>query len=194
MTNEEIKAIGYFLSSYESDLNYIRNFQRFKFGRITIPDYASENNRRYFPKFLSEFRIARNRIQGADTEILELTHDWIHGNNPNDVDGFALNLYVNDMTHGLATSFASKVLMLNNPCSIFPIDGNVRKKLGLNNNSYSEYIELLTTYRENYNREINNCLSYVTPLAIRIENDFGDIPYKHRIRKCRLIDKLLWSI
>ena len=39
MTNEHIQALGNLLEYYYSDLNYIRNFHRYKAGKINPSDY-----------------------------------------------------------------------------------------------------------------------------------------------------------
>jgi hypothetical protein len=92
------------------------------------------------------------------------------------------------------TSLASKILFLNDPWIIHPMDRLVRNSLKQKTNSYSDYELLLKQYKSNKVQEIDDCLKIVVPLAIIIEKDFNkvlkDLPI---IRYNRLVDKMLWT-
>jgi hypothetical protein len=47
----EVKAIGYFLAAYETDLIFIRNFQRFKKKEILAHNYVLKENGTFYNFF-----------------------------------------------------------------------------------------------------------------------------------------------
>ena len=57
--NKRIKSIGNFLSTYYSDLNYVRQFQDFKNERLTSTEYLKKSTGTFY-QFLIEFRVMRN--------------------------------------------------------------------------------------------------------------------------------------
>lgn len=194
MTDNEIRAIGFVFSFYKSDLLYIKNFQLYKKGIVSLKDYIMEDRRHCFQNYLAEFRIARCRKVGEDARILKVTSEWINSSKANDVNGFADKLLSKGLTHGRAVSFASKILMLNNPHKIFPIDGNVRDRLGVSENDYTEYYDKLCKYKRENEKRIKKCLRFVSSYTARIETQFPEIKQVEKIRENRMIDKLLWSV
>jgi len=131
ITKEHVEAIGNFLSTYYTDLKYIYNFQQFKHDTISVEEFLQKDTGSFY-SFLIEFRIIRNITQGSAKELLNETNSWVNGNHADDVDGFAKKLSRTHFTSGRTlTSLASKVLFLNNPWDIIPIDARARKALSV---------------------------------------------------------------
>jgi hypothetical protein len=129
MKDEEIKAIGEFLRNYQTDLEYIVKFRRFMNGEISSKNYTSKEQGSFY-RFLIEFRIARCIPQGSTEELLMLIKKWCSGQRSDDIDAFAQHLKINGISRGATlNSLASKVLFLNNPYSIIPMDTLARKTL-----------------------------------------------------------------
>lgn len=195
MKTTQIKAIGAFFMYYQEDLEYISKFQTFKKGGISISDYLKKEPRSFY-SFLIEFKVIRNIIKGSTGRLLNETNDFINSTHPNNVDLFAKKLAKTGLTRGsITTSLASKILFLNNPWMIFPMDKRARQALHQNENNYSYFQTNLEKFRVNYRDSIEFCLTYIEPLACLIEEVFlNDIPDMKKIRVNRMIDKLLWTI
>lgn len=194
MTTQHIQAIGNFLQYYHSDLFYIKNFQDYKNSKISSEEYVKKNTGTFY-SFLTEFRVARNFTKGCADKLLKETLIWISSHNADNVDLFAELLSKSDLTRGnITTSLASKILFLNNPWKILPMDTLTRKALHQMDNKYSTYLINLEKYRNNYKSTIDKCLSHTNELAKVAEQDFvGKIINLHILRENRIIDKLLWS-
>jgi hypothetical protein len=194
MTNEQIKAIGNFLQYYYTDLLYIKKFQDFKENKISLTDYVKKDIGTFY-SFLIEFRIVRNFRQGASDKLLAETHKWISSQKSDNVDQFAEMLSKTNLTRGsTTTSLASKVLFLNNPWNILPMDTQTRKVFKQTENSYSIYTTHLQKYRNTNKTIIDKCLVLTKPMTSFVEKDFQN-HFKDLdiIRENRIIDKLLWS-
>jgi hypothetical protein len=194
MTNEQIQAIGNFLQYYYTDLNYIRKFQDFKANKISAIDYVRKDTGTFY-SFLIEFRVVRNFSKGATDRLLEETVKWINSKNADNVDLFANRLSNSNLTRGSrTTSLASKILFLNNPWAILPLDKNTRGAFKQNENNYSLYTTNLEMYRKRNKTTIGNCLLHVKTLTTFIEREYQDkLKELDIIRENRMIDKLLWS-
>lgn len=200
MEKEQIQAIGNFLAYYYTDLNYIKNFQDCKNGTLHPTAYVQKGKGTFY-SFLTEYGIKRNISNISDKDdaaykLLKETLNWVKGNHANDVDRFTKKL--KDKTFltrkDTSTVLVSKILFLNNPWEIIPMDGSTRKALEVKVNTYSIYKEKLVNFlqtEENINI-IKKCLIFVEPLAKVIENDFlGKVENLNKIRENRMIDKLL---
>lgn len=194
MKKEHIQAIGNFLMYYYEDLNYIKLFQDFKENRISLKDYGIKNKGTFY-SFLIEFKIIRNFEKGATEQLLLETRKYIESSIEDNVDLFAEELAKTSLTRGnKAISAASKILFLNNPWDIIPMDKLTRKALKQNDNKYSIYKANLDHYRKANKGVIEECLFYVNPWATTLENEFVDrINDLNIIRENRMIDKLLWT-
>lgn len=194
METKQIKAIGNFLSTYQSDLTYIANFHLYKNGELETNEFIRKNSASFYD-FLIEFNVTRNFEQGKAGELLKLTSEWINGVMSNDVDGFAFFLKSKSLTKGKTlTSLASKILFLNDPWNIQPMDLRARTALGQKTKVYLDYLKLLDQYKGRNRNEINNCLKEVDHFAIVIESGFCNLINDISIIRCnRLIDKLLWT-
>src|SRR5205823_10423842 len=123
------KSIGNFLATYETDLLYIQNFLRHRQRKISANDFATKQDGMFY-KFLIEFRVTRNFEKDKSTEILKLTNFWLDKQRGNDIDGFAGLLKTKGLTRNKTmTSLASKILFLNNPWEILPMDKRAKKTL-----------------------------------------------------------------
>ena len=195
MTINGIQATGNLLQNYYSDLNYIYEFQKHKTGRFNLNSYLTKE-RGTFQSFINEFKIARNVDKTKTRELLEQTFEWIKADNLNDIDSFAEHLKSTGITHGKKViSLSSKILFLNNPWKILPIDSLGRKAINLSENNYSKYHAIVTEFREKENAEIVECLKSVELQLNIIESNFeGKIIELKIIRENRFIDKLLWTI
>ena len=194
MTNEHIQATGNFLSTYYTDLNYIREFQRFKNNKIPATDFLKKDTDSFY-SFLIEFRVIRNIAQGSTDRLLEETLNWVNGKDADNVDLFAEKLSKTNMTRGnVVASMASKILFLNNPWTIIPMDALARKALKQTENKYSVYNNNLTTYRRENKLVLEKFLQYTKPLTTIIEAEFtNELKDLKTICENRAIDKLLWT-
>jgi hypothetical protein len=192
--NKRIKSIGNFLSTYNSDLNYIRQFQNFKSDRLTTADYLKKSTGTFY-QFLIEFRVMRNVKKEKVGELLTETKTWIAGSAAINVDKFARHLCDRGLTHEkIMTSLSSKILFLNDPWTIFPFDNLAKKSLGQRTNIYSDYIPRMEKFKkENLDFAIETFESmktYLNDIESSYKNDLRDL---ETIRLNRFIDKLLWT-
>jgi hypothetical protein len=194
MTLYQIRAVGFFLATYESDLLYIENFRKFRKGRIPSTTFCQKGNHSFY-SFLSEFKVTRNFKKSKCNKILLLTEKWLDKGKITEVDNFALHLRSLRLTHGKTmTSLSSKILFLNKPQKLFPFDNRVKKSVEQDSNLYSDYKLSITNFKRRHNSDIQKCLKKITPFAIRIEKNFEQLSNIEAIRKNRLIDKLLWTL
>jgi hypothetical protein len=189
-----IQAIGNLLTYYKSDLEYIRNFQSFKKGLFENEKYLTKVPGT-FKAFLDEFRVARNIDKEKTPKWLEYTDKWVRNEYPDNVDGFAEYLKINNLTRGnTLTSLASKVLFLNNPWKITPIDTRAKQTLGLRNNVYSEFVPLVQDFISQNKSEIqyylDSVIQHLTAIESNFEHELSDL---EQIRFNRFVDKILWT-
>lgn len=194
MTSGQIKAIGNLLTGYRSDLIYIRDFHRYKSHRISKQDYLKKAEGT-FKSFIDDFRVARNVEQNKTEQLLLLTLHWVNSKHANDIDAFAQRLCAKGITHGkIMTSLSSKILFLNNPWKIFPIDSIARNKLGMRNNVYADYLPLVHQFRKEKSKMIQECIQSVSTHLSVLEKEFvSEIRDIKTVRINRFIDKLLWT-
>ena len=190
-----IQALGNLLTYYHSDLMYIREFHRHKNGKIGTKEYLEKSNGT-FKAFINEFRVARNIDKTKTNILLKQTIDWTCSVYHDDVDGFAESLNSNGITHNkVMTSLASKILFLNNPWVILPMDSLAKKSLGLQNNIYSNYFPLTQEFRDNNEDDISRFLNSIDEHLTTIEAPFyNEIENLKTIRFNRFVDKILWTI
>jgi len=194
MTSTQIQSIGNFLAYYKTDLNYIRRFQDFKANPDTASEYIKKDIGSFY-SFLIEFRVVRNFTKGSADKLLDETLSWINSKDANNVDLFAEKLSQSNLTKGkVTTSMASKILFLNNPWEIIPMDQLARKTLNQKENKYFIYNENLQQFRANNEQIFENCLDPIKPLITLIHNDFNDLSKIEVICKNRIVDKLLWTM
>lgn len=194
MITKNIQALGNLLATYHSDLTYIRNFHRHKNAKLSATDYLKKSAGT-FKSFIDEFRVARNVDKTKTHILLGLTTEWINQNHSDDVDDFAEQLRDNGITHGkVMTSLASKILFLNNPWTILPLDNLAKQAVGLKNNSYANYLPLTETFITDNKSEIRKLLFSVDKHLTIIEKEFEqEIENIKVIRQNRFVDKLLWT-
>ena len=192
MTPKQIQAIGNLLAFYRTDLNYIRQFQNFKNGLISKEKYVQKDLGSFY-SFLVEFRVARNFRSGKVDKLLSETYEWINSTNSNNVDLFAAKLKSDLTRNKIMSSMASKILFLNNPWEIIPMDSLARKTLKQNPNNYTIYQTNLEEFK-NINKEIiKKSIEYTKPLANIIHTEFTELDNLDKIFENRIIDKLLWT-
>jgi hypothetical protein len=190
-----IKAMGNMLQNYHSDLRYILNFQRHKQNKPQSGDYL-QISPGSFQSFLNEFRIARNVYKENVRKLLDQTKKWIKqsdADDVDDVDAFAEELKLKGVTleGKTMTSLASKILFLNNPWKIIPLDTLNKKALNVRTNLYNEFYEAVQKKREAL--LINGPFSPVQEYFETIEKEFkNDLKNIHIIRENRYLDKMLW--
>lgn len=194
MTSTQIQSIGNFLAYYKTDLNYIKRFQDFKSNPNVASEYIKKVNGSFY-SFLIEFRVVRNFTSGNVDKLLDETLLWINSKDANNVDLFAEKLAQSNLTRGnIMTSMASKILFLNNPWEIIPMDRLARKALNQKENKYSIYNKNLLQFREKNEIIFKNSLDHIKPLITLIHKDFDDLYKLDVICKNRIIDKLLWTM
>ena len=189
-----IEALGNLLATYRSDLFYIKRFKDFKNGRVSEADYLTREDGS-FRRFINDFRVARNISKDHVDKFLDELQNWIKGNQSNDVDQLATKIKGLGYTHGkVMTSLCSKVLFLNNPYEIIPIDQLAKRAIGYRGNKYLEFRKELDSFRDNHTKEINSYLDSVSNHIDQIEKDFiGDISNIEVIRHNRYLDKIMWT-
>lgn len=195
MNTEQIKAIGNFITYYKTDLDYVKSFHDFKNDKISNSEYLEKNYSSFYT-FLIEFKVMRNCSKNMVDKLLDETKYFITGFKPNDVDLFAKTLSLTNITHGkIVTSMASKILFLNNPAFIIPLDSLAKKSLNQKKNNYLEYKLKLNTFLANNLEVIEQCINFVRPLIDIIHVDYENkIDDLKGISKSRMIDKLLWTM
>lgn len=182
------------MATYNSDLTYIRDFKRYKLKELSATHYSKKQTGS-FKSFINEFRVARNVVESKTDILLQETTDWITHANAEDVDGFAQKLNASGITHGkIMTSLASKILFLNNPWQILPLDRLAKRALVLQTNRYKDYLPLLTDYVSKNREVILGLLSTVEYHFTFIEKQFQhEIENIQAIRFNRMVDKILWT-
>ena len=195
MTTNQIQALGNLLQYYYSDLVYIRDFHRYKNGKLET-DYYLSLSTGTFKSFINEYRVARNIEKAKTDSLLQLTIKWVSTKNSNNVDDYASLLKEKRITHGkVMTSLASKILFLNDPWTILPIDNLAKQAVGLKTNIYSHYIPKVEEFKLKNKTDIDGCLDSVSQHLKTIEVDFKDeIENIELIRYNRFVDKLIWTI
>jgi hypothetical protein len=191
---KQIQTIGNYLSTYSTDLNYIKMFQYFKENKISASYYVKKDIGTFY-SFLIEFRVVRNFSHGAVDKLLDETLVWINSSGADNVDLFADNLATKGLTRGkIMTSLASKILFLNNPWKIIPMDTLARRALKQKENKYSIYDKNLNVYRQTKRPIIENLIQYTKPLTTIIDNEYkGKLKDIDVISENRIVDKLLWT-
>lgn len=194
MTSLQVYALGNFLSTYSSDLTYISNFQQIKQEGF-IKKQNWEKNEGSFKSFLDEYRVTRNINSTKRFRFWEITCAWVSGKECDNVDGYANQLNLEGLTHKkIMTSLASKVLFLNNPWHILPMDKWVKDGVSYKGNIYGEYLPLANHFAFDSKEEIAACLNSVSHLTEVIELNFNDnLEDLKTIRTNRFVDKLLWA-
>ena len=149
-----------------------------------------------FKAFINEFRVARNIEKSKTKDLLEYTTRWIAKTKTIQVDDFAYFLKTKGITHNKTmTSLASKILFLNDPWKILPIDNLVKNAVGLKINKYNLYELKFKDFESRNLNEINKSLASVQQHVDIIETSFkGKINDIDTIRKNRFLDKILWTI
>ncbi|HEY0667645.1 MAG TPA: hypothetical protein VGD22_05685 [Sphingobacteriaceae bacterium] len=192
MTNKQIQAIGNFLTYYRTDLHYIKSFQDFKTGLLSAEKYTSKVSGSFY-SFLIEFKVVRNFPKGTIDRLLTETILWVKGDTANDVDMFSYYLKERGVTNGVMASLASKILFLNNPSVIIPMDQLARNALNQKQNDYGIYLKNLSEFKARNETVIKYCLDYTKPLTVVVEQEFNSLQNLDRISRNRMIDKLLWT-
>lgn len=193
MTTKQIEAIGHFLAYYKSDLHYINQFQNYMRGKLSEVEYINRSKGSFY-SFLIEFKIVRNFKAGQIHRLLEETTNFIKFNDGIDVDSFAFKLSKTDFTRkNIVSSMASKILFLNDPYSIIPMDSRARTTLGQKLNKYNTYTENLSLYKKHNKNLIQEMLDYVKPMTDIVHEDFPLLKNIEIIAENRMIDKFLWT-
>ena len=196
-----IKALGSFLNYYESDLEYIARFQKIIYRGINDEDLDGKKPGS-FKAFINEYRVARNISSSAENEnnikkLLEITQKWIKSENANDVDGLAEAICKAGITPRNRTpvSLASKILMLNNPWEILPMDSLTKASLKYSGTTYSGFKIELDKFKDNeitrnlLTHQLAEIGRYLSPIESQFKHCLKDI---ETIRYNRYADKVLW--
>ncbi len=183
------QAKDYLSNWYGRELRYLRDFQMWKAGRIPNSDYQ-ENFRGVLNYFLVFRWVGIKRLP----KLMTCTLEWVHGNDPDNVDEFA-RVLLTDFDGKIMTSMASKILFLNHPQKISPIDTQVRGAFDLETNIYRDYYPLLTRFRQQHIEEIQRNLATISPALVALENESkNDIQDLETVRINRYTDQLLREI
>lgn len=190
-----VEALGNLICYYNSDLRYITYFINYQNGKITEDEYLC-NKESCFQRFLNEYKVARNVKKDKLKEFMLFTKEWVSREDSSDVDKFAVALKKKGITQDgkTMTSLASKILFLNNPEAIIPIDSLNKRAVGEKTNIYSEFkIKVDRFISENQNM-LEEYLNKVDPLLSEVEVNFKSIGIEfNKYRFARFVDKLLWT-
>ena len=191
---KELQAIGNFIYTIDGDLHHIQNFQKFKNKKIGENDNLETETENFY-KFLKEFRVVRNFVGGKTNELLLKTRNFIQGNHSNNVDLFAEILSQSDLTrNNVTTSLASKILFLNNPWEIIPLDKLARNALNQKDNKYETYKKKLAEFEIENIAVIQQIEEYTKPIINVVKLNFvGEIENIDKIISNRILDKILWT-
>ncbi|MFA6293243.1 MAG: hypothetical protein WC637_15765 [Victivallales bacterium] len=192
---QAIEALGNLMCYYNSDLNYIAYFHNFKNGKITESEYL-RNEKCCFKRFLNEYKVARNVKKNKVKEFMSFTKEWVLSENSSEVDKFAGILKEKGITQDgkVMTSLASKILFLNNPETIIPIDTLNKRAVGEKSNIYSEFKAKVNLFISENKKTIEEYLNSVNPLLSEVEVNFKSIEIEFdKYRITRFVDKLLWT-
>ena len=119
--------------------------------------------------------------------------DWINKNNSSDVDALTTHIQSGGVTHGKRmVSLSSKLLFLNNPRMIIPLDTRARRALGVSKNEYAAYSSKVNEFKNNHNSDLLQQLESNKKSLSSIEAKFADIQGLEEIRFNRFLDKVLW--
>jgi hypothetical protein len=188
-----IQALGDLLMYYYTDLRYILTFHRYKNGKFD-PNKYLEKSDGTFLSFLIEFKVVRNIGKFEKDNLLQMTAEWINSNKSDNVDGFAELLNNKGISYGQVTSLASKILFLNNPWHILPLDNRTKRSFGLKNNIYADYLPLVQDFASKNKIDINRYLNSIDQYLSKIEDAFNnEIENPKEIRFNRFVDKILWT-
>lgn len=193
-----VKALGFLMANYESDLEYIARFQdMIKSGFSYSESYINKDDSGSFKAFINEFRVARNIKKELFENLLIETITWVQTDNADNVDDFAKYINKKGLSHDkrIPFSLASKILMLNNPWDILPIDSQTKKSLKhkYNNNEYSVFKPALHNYIEEFRPELEADLKSIELYLVEVESRFKDRLHDiEKIRFNRYVDKTLW--
>ncbi|MFI5200765.1 MAG: hypothetical protein ACHQNE_00075 [Candidatus Kapaibacterium sp.] len=193
MTFEEVCTAGDFLRYYYADLRYISNFQSFLKDETNSHEFLAPGLGSFY-NFLVEFKIIRNIEKGSALDLLRLTKNWCEMSVADDVDAFAQRLKQRSFSrNAILSSLASKVLFLNNPWKILPMDALGRKALLQRGNLYSDYLPRVSAFAKQNSSIIEEHLDNLNSYCEKVEEEFKNkLPQIKTIRKNRFIDKLLW--
>ena len=142
------QAQEYLRNWYESELTYIREFQDWKNEPEKHPHYEES-----FKNALDYFDTLWWFTPQHVPDLMAKTFGWVNGATPNKVDEFAVKL--GELTGYRETSLASKILFLNKPQKISPINGEVRTAVGLKADTYWDYKLKLEEFRGEHKVEID---------------------------------------
>lgn len=200
-TNDDIKAMGYFLAHYGDELSHIKSFQAnylpTKRKRLTYP--YNENNKSD-PKFwecLTQFRVARTlgKENGQRNDFIQVFNNWdFRYCSPEDVDRFCAE---GEMIKN-HKSLASKMMMLANPWQIIPYDKQASTAVGYKasngKTNYVAYLKLVHDFECRNKTLIASLFNEVDRYATKIEQNYkDDLENIQVIRRKRLLDKVLWT-
>ena len=193
MNKEQITAVGFLLSTYESDLNYFSTFIRFSKNEISLHDYAPKA-KGTFKNFIDEYRVARNTKRDLTSKLLAYSLDWYEQGRTKDVDDFARMIQGMDLTHGkMATSLSSKIMYLMNPWEVMPLDIRAKRALNHRTNIYKDFFGEIERFRLEHEKDIRQTLATISEMLDIIERPYvGTVNNLERIRENRFVDKWLW--
>lgn len=196
-TNNDIKAMGYFLAHYGDELSHIKSFQANYLSTKRISLSVNKKNDPKFWKCLTQFRVARTLgiKNGQRNDFIQVFNNWDFRNcSPEDVDGFCAEgkMIKNHK------SLASKMMMLANPWQIIPYDTQASETVNYNapnrNTNYVDYLKLVTDFERKNEKLIDSLLSEVGSYATIIEHSYKcNLKDIQVIRRKRLLDKVLWT-
>ena len=193
MNTTQIIAVGNFLSSYKSDLLYIKNISQLSLDNCDY-QFHCNNNKGSFKSFVNEFKVVRNMEEGKTELVLKKVLEYFAKHTEPQVDELVIEL--RDHTRNqYAVSLASKILFLFKPVDFVPMDFFNKKALGYKGNIYCEFKKEFDThfFKNENNVELEVINSCCLPLAKVIEEESEFNINFEIIRTNRLKDKLLWA-
>lgn len=190
---QAIEALGNLLFFYNADLKYITQFQNFKNNKISENEYLKCNSG--FQQFINEYKVARNVKKDKVKKLMIFVKEWTLSKKSLDVDSLAKDLKKNKITHDgmVMTSLASKILFLNTPQKIIPIDTFNRRALDQKTNIYQQFSNKVDSFKLENNSLIQEYLCVINSVLSEIERNHKSMKINFNMyRISRYTDKLLW--
>jgi len=192
---QAIQGLGNLITWYQSDLNYISLFKKYKNSDIGDKEYLDNN--KGFQKFINEYKVARNVKKARVSDCMKFTKEYILKNTSFSIDNLAIALKEKEITQDgkIMTSLASKLLFLNNPVNVIIIDTLNRRAVNEKTNNYNNFKQKVKKFQQKNINIIQKYLTTADVLLKEIENNYQDLEIDfEQYRKMRYTDKILWTI
>ena len=152
---------------YGSDIVFVNQFADCMAGRLDPGEYCESS----FKAYLRQNKLARIVRSGKLSELFVATVQWIRGEDVHDVDGFARRLWNQGVTNGTPVMLVSRLLYLNRPGEILPLDMFGRMALRCSSPDYAVFAQKAKDFQERYLVELSTALTQIEREMIQTEQE-----------------------